>query len=440
MPQSFIDIGFAPNDRLGDPIREAFDKANQNFTELYERQLGGIAENVYYVSKNGDDSNAGESLGQAFLTVKRAVQVVTAFLDENPDRRACIFVKAGDYTEINPIVCPPRLSIVGDSLRSVTIRPQNTGEDIFHIQNADYIANMTFRDHIDPDPNNPNTLAAAAIAYPAGGAGAINTSPYVQNCSSITSTGTGMRIDGNLAQGNTSMVADAFTQFNSGGIGVHLLNSGYAQLVSIFTICTDIGILCESGGLCSLTNSNTSFGTFGLLARGKVDIQNDGFTNGVDQFGSNITIDGLTERPNIDQSVSFDGGTTLFNVIDTTELDSGEVTITIGDAISAPLSDNTPVKFYKRSVITASSHTFEFVGAGNELATALPQAGGIAIQENEVVTEDGGTVIYSSTDHRGNFQIGDELTINGRTGTIEGDAFDRALFAVLTPYILSIEG
>ena len=135
MPQSFIDIGFAPNDRLGDPIREAFDKANQNFTELYERQLGGIAENVYYVSKNGDDSNAGESLGQAFLTVKRAVQVVTAFLDENPDRRACIFVKAGDYTEINPIVCPPRLSIVGDSLRSVTIRPQNTGEDIFHIQN-----------------------------------------------------------------------------------------------------------------------------------------------------------------------------------------------------------------------------------------------------------------------------------------------------------------
>jgi len=70
----------------------------------------------------------------------------------------------------------------------------------------------------------------------------------------------------------------------------------------------------------------------------------------------------------------------------------------------------------------------------------LPQTGGIAIQENEVVTEDGGTVIYSSTDHRGNFQIGDDLTINGRTGTLEGDAFDRALFAVLTPYILSIEG
>lgn len=431
MSQQFIDIGFVPNDRLGDPIREAFDKTNQNFNELYNRQLGGVADNVYYVSKNGDDSNNGDSLGKAFLTIKRAVEVATAFLQENTEKRACIFVKSGDYTEINPIVCPPRLSIVGDSLRSVTVRPDTTTQDIFHIQNADYIANMTFRDHVSP---------ASAIAYPEGGAGSINTSPYVQNCSSITSTGTGMRIDGSLAQGNKSMVADAFTQFNSGGIGVHLLNGGYSQLVSIFTICTQIGILCESGGLCSLTNSNTSFGTFGLLSRGKVDLNNDGFTNGVDQFGRTFVIDDLAARPNVDQSVSFDGGTTLFNVIDTTELDNGEVTITIGDTIAQPIADNTPVKFYKRSTITASSHTFEFVGAGNQLQDALPQTGGIAIQENEVITEDGGTVIYSSTDHRGNFQIGDDLTINGRTGTLEGDAFDRALFAVLTPYILSIEG
>lgn len=431
MSQQFIGIGVAPNDRLGDPIREAFDKANQNFTELYNRQLGAIAENVYYVSKSGSDANAGDALGSAFLTVKRAVQVATAFLEENTDRTACIFVKAGDYSEINPIVCPPRLSIVGDSLRSVTIRPQNTTQDIFHIQNACYIANMTFRDHVSP---------AAAIAYPSGGAGVINTSPYVQNCSSITTTGTGMRIDGSLSQGNKSMVADAFTQFNSGGIGVHLLNQGYAQLVSIFTICTDIGILCESGGLCSITNSNTSFGTFGLVARGKILISDTAATDGVDQIGNTFVIDGLDERPNVDQSISFDRGDTLYNIIDTTELVDGRVTITIGSNITTPIPDNTVVEIFKRSVITASSHTFEFVGAGNELQTALPQTGGIPIQENEVITEDGGTVIYSSTDHRGNFRIGDDLTINGRTGVIEGDSFDRALFAVLTPYILSIEG
>lgn len=35
MAQQTINIGTAPNDGTGDPIRTAFDKANQNFTELY---------------------------------------------------------------------------------------------------------------------------------------------------------------------------------------------------------------------------------------------------------------------------------------------------------------------------------------------------------------------------------------------------------------------
>lgn len=35
MAQQTIDIGSAPNDGTGDPLRDAFDKANDNFTELY---------------------------------------------------------------------------------------------------------------------------------------------------------------------------------------------------------------------------------------------------------------------------------------------------------------------------------------------------------------------------------------------------------------------
>ena len=61
-------------------------------------------------------------------------------------------------------------------------------------------------------------------------------------------------------------------------------------------------------------------------------------------------------------------------------------------------------------------------------------------QANEVVQTDGGSVVYTSTDQRGDFRIGDQLTINGAAGTITGDTFDKALFAVLTPYILAIEG
>ena len=78
-----------------------------------------------------------------------------------------------------------------------------------------------------------------------------------------------MKIDGNNALGNTkSMVLDSYTQYNQGGIGVSITNNGYAQLVSLFTICNDIAVYCGSGGACDLTNSNSSFGNYGLVADG----------------------------------------------------------------------------------------------------------------------------------------------------------------------------
>ena len=75
------------------------------------------------------------------------------------------------------------------------------------------------------------------------------------------------------------------------------------------------------------------------------------------------------------------------------------------------------------------------------MATALPQAGGIPIQANEVVDDDDGRgkVFYTSTDQAGDFRVGSELIFNRSSGTITGDTFDRSLFAVLTPYILAIE-
>jgi hypothetical protein len=37
MAQETINIGVSANDGLGDPIRTAFEKCNNNFTELYNR-------------------------------------------------------------------------------------------------------------------------------------------------------------------------------------------------------------------------------------------------------------------------------------------------------------------------------------------------------------------------------------------------------------------
>ena len=99
----------------------------------------------------------------------------------------------------------------------------------------------------------------------------------------------------------------------------------------------------------------------------------------------------------------------------------------------------TEITFHQYSLIVASGHTFEWVGAGININSALPYEGGRSILANQVVEENGGRIYYTSTDQEGDFRIGNDLTINRTTGTIEGDTFDRSLFAVLTPYILAIE-
>jgi hypothetical protein len=384
-------------------------------------------DNVLYVSKDGNDENDGKSLAKSFLTIKAALAVANT--------GTTVFVKSGNYIEDNPVTVPAGVSIVGDNLRTVSVRPQTTNQDLFYVNNGCYLTGMTFRDHVSP---------AAAVAFnPNGSAGTITTSPYVQNCSSITTTGTGMRIDGSHVTGALrSMVLDAYTQFNQGGIGVHILNSGYAQLVSLFTICCTESVLCESGGQCSLTNSNSSFGTRGLVANGKSSLLFTGSTNGTnpDISRANVVVDGLSTKPTVNDVATFDGGNTFFTIISTSGLQSGQTTITFAETLPVEITDNTPVEFYRRSFISASGHTFEYVGSGTNLATAIPEAGGEPIVENEVVEENGGKVFYSSTDQFGNFQIGGELSFINAKGVIEGRTFNRSLFTVMTPYILALEG
>jgi hypothetical protein len=388
--------------------------------------LVGI-DNVLYVSKDGNDENDGKSLAKSFLTIKAALTVANT--------GTTIFVKSGNYVEDNPITVPAGVAIVGDNLRTVSVRPQTTNQDLFYVNNGCYLTGMTFRDHVSP---------AAAIAFnPDGSAGTITTSPYVQNCSSITTTGTGMRIDGSHVTGALrSMVLDAYTQFNQGGIGVHILNSGYAQLVSLFTICCTESVLCESGGQCSLTNSNSSFGTRGLVARGKSSLLFTGSTNGTnpDISRANVVVDGLPTKPTVNDVATFDGGNTYYTIVSTTGLVSGQTTITFAETLPVSINDNVTVEFYRRSFISASGHTFEYVGSGTNLAEAIPEAGGEPITENEVVEEDGGKVSYSSTDQFGNFQIGNDLSFINAKGVIQGRTFNRSLFNVMTPYILALEG
>ena len=311
-----------------------FKRFKNSVSTIREIGLADRVADVYYVSdKSGDDTNDGTTLSEPFKTIDAALQTIQNIRAGQPQSEfstITVYVKAGRYTINNPLRLPPRVAIVGDNLRTVTIRPANLTEDMFWVYNGSMITCVTFKDHLAP---------AAVVAFPPdGSAGFITQSPYVQNCTSITTTGTGMRVDGAHAQGLKSMVCDAFTQYNQGGIGVHMLNRGNTQLVSIFTICCEIAFLCESGGFCSITNSNSTFGNYGLKADGVSPALYSGRAASQPQTNQFI-IDRLVKKPNIGDAVKFYGDANYYTVRTVGDLNVQ------ADAIETQYYDEEPIQY-----------------------------------------------------------------------------------------------
>ena len=461
---------------------------------------------TFYVATNGSDSNNG-GLNTPFLTIKQACTAATAL-----GGGVSIRIASGTYVEQTPITVPPNTAIMGDNLRTVSVKPAVPNTDLFYMTNGTYVWGITVRDYL-----------GAAFAYdPATPSQNVFVSPYIQNITSSTTTGTGCRIDGSLVSSisTKAMILGFYTIINRGGIGVDLLNSAYSQAVNIYTISCDIGLRTRSGSFVTLNGSDSSIGNYGLVSEGIGPLQTSGntigdSTNGVFVIGSlsngqphvntvmvindtqyvttsstTLTIEtqvaaltigtGLSYGNNqnviiANDSVNFMTGTVqsydsgtgalvvdvtatngsgtysawdvnLFPItyytIDTIEPDIpsvGNATVLIQEVFAGTLPAGTNLEFYTRSAIIASAHTFEYVGAGTNPATALPQYGGIPVPENEVVTVNGGVVTFTSTDQKGNFRVGKGFTVNQATGTVSGDDFFRALFATITPYILALQ-
>ena len=129
----------------------------------------------------------------------------------------------------------------------------------------------------------------------------------------------------------------------------------------------------------------------------------------------------------------------LYYVINSsTPVSSGISTLTLASNLLNAVGVGSTAFFSQASRIVASSHTFEYVGAGNTITEATPKRGGVLNQKNEVYLEDGGKVLYTSTDQAGNFRIGEDLLINQETGTVSGRAFSKSLFSEMTPFILAL--
>jgi hypothetical protein len=456
---------------------------------------------ILYVAKNGNDANNG-SFTQPFLTIKAAMAAATS--------NTSVHVAPGAYTEQNPVTIPTNVALIGDNLRSVFVTPANPSQDLFYVQGGSYVWGITIRDFLAngfayyPGPWNSSTGFPPSSLGP-DGKPLYFVSPYIQNITSSTTTGTSVKIDGDLVSelSTKAMILGFFTMINRGGIGVHIINRGYSQAVNIYTIACNIGLLVESGAFVTLNGSDCSIGNFGLIADGVGPSQTT--ANVVSQFqglfkltdlpignvaatqiqpGSQCTIitqgasAPLTDFTLIGAANNNPGTVFLANATGTGrgvvstptrphvntimridgDFTDGELTnYTIGNIATIPnepanvlvevqqtylgnAQPGTGVEFFVRSSIIASAHTFEYVGAGTNPATALPQYGGIPIEANEVLQLNGGVVTFTSTDQKGNFKVGSQFIVNQATAQITGDAFYKSLFAQMTPYILAISG
>ena len=538
------------------------------------RPPGVQTQNAIWVTMDGNDSNTGYLEGDSKRTIGAAASVA-----QDGDT---IFVRSGVYFEDNPIGLRTDVSVSGQDLRLVTIVPNNVTKDVFHVRRGCLIENVNFSGSTvsiahtgagavafpSTDPSNYAVSGYIAPGPANEGPSGRWRSPYIRNCTNFMNKSIGMKIDGNHATASTigadlkCMVCDSFTQYNEAGIGVSITNNGYAQLVSIFTINCDIGIYADSGGSCDLTNSNSSFGNFGLVAVGLGSTEFTGIVStfpptrtqpGVDAGSDKVTFANMKDSLNLvrrpydgqalffkinldnypdaqgtgtlqapmveikeikvtntgsgyspatpptafvyddnDQSqqpkgpqgiiaelsptidevtgaitsidvvnsgrnylptqnlkVFIDGGSATADVISQPiyySVDSatqetpvtGITTVTFNQFIPYELFGGEEVSLKRITRILTSSHSFEYIGTGTDINTSTPFKGGVSIKENEVVALDGAQIPFTSTDQKGNFDIGEGFQINQPSAIIRGRDFSKAIQAEVTPLILAL--
>ena len=81
---------------------------------------------VFYVTKEGADTNNGQSISRGFASLRYACDYISALTGASAPSATnpvSIFVKAGEYDEVLPIVLPEFVSIIGDNLRTSIIKP-----------------------------------------------------------------------------------------------------------------------------------------------------------------------------------------------------------------------------------------------------------------------------------------------------------------------------
>ena len=306
--------------------------------------------NTWYVSENGSDTNYGNHEHSTFKTLQKALSVA-----QSGD---AIKLFPGRYIEEFPLTVPQGVSVIGDSIRSVSIHPSvaTKDKDAFLLNGETTIENLTVKDFY----YNSSTDTGYAFRFSTG-ITVTNRSPYIRNCTVITTedigndAGRGALVDGSVSSTSSieaAMLFHAVTMIVSNADGITATNGARVEWLNSFTYYANRGMHLTEGTL-GFAGQGVKFGA---------EMRSINSANVYGNYGA--VADGLH---------------------------------TLGYLIG---------------------HNFGYVGTGNNSQNDRK----LAVQANEVVAINGGKIYFDSVDHKGDFRIGDIFYVNQETGQVSFDA------------------
>jgi hypothetical protein len=316
--------------------------------------------NIFYVSTLGSDTNVGDHQHGAFRTLKHAL----AQSDGSTAGPINIHIYPGEYEEEFPLTVPSHVTITGEDLRNVVIKPTvaTQSNDAFLIEDDVTIENITIKDF----------YTGYAFRFTSGGL--VNTrSPYLRNVTVIT-------------KGSTTSASDP-RGFDAGDAGKGALIDGAAldsaslEASMLFHSCTFItpgvdAITMTNGVRVEWLNSFTYFANRGLYAT-----------------------QGVAGKLMPDASIRY-----------------GAEIRSIGSA--SVYGNYGAVADGINTLMYLIGHNLAYIGAGKDVSNDNT----LTIQSQETVELNSGTIVYTSTDATGTFRVGDNFFVDFETGETSIDA------------------
>lgn len=419
---------------------------NGNTINASEIVSGGVGfgarqGNIWYVSKNGSDTNVGDHPNGTFLTIGEAINHAAS--------GDTIFIYPGEYEEAIPLTIPTGVTVKGADIRNTVIKPDsNTGDDVFLLNGETTVEDLTIKDFHFDALNNKGYAFRFAPNFKV-----TTRSPYVRNVSVITSgtvtsindprgfdtgdAGRGAYLDGSIVDPTSkeaTLLFHSVTFITPGANCIIATNGVRIEWLNSFIYFANIGISAVSGTSGFAGDGKTRLRVQGMSAATVVSgdtitLRDSGSTIisatiesiTYDMPTAYIVIDGKIEGwqtslpppdSSLQQDIEFTGGETAVHIVTADYSDFGAEIRSIG---SANVYGNYGVSANGVGTLAyLISHNFGYIGVGKAVSNDPADA----IQENEIITANDGVIYYQSQDHRGDLRVGEIMTVESSTGNI----------------------